>query len=130
MTKHHIEVITSIRRRRRWSREEKERLVAVCLEPGVSVSDIARRAGIHAVQLFRWRKALCQPLSPSVPRFLPIEVVAPSPAPGPVKATPTHAARKKASVVTIELGCGRRIVVESDVDTEALARILDVIERR
>nr|WP_287355684.1 hypothetical protein [Mesorhizobium sp.] len=28
MTKHQIEVITWVERRRRWSREEKERLVA------------------------------------------------------------------------------------------------------
>lgn len=33
-------------------------------------------------------------------------------------------------MVTIELGRGRRIRVESDVDTEALGRILDVVERR
>ncbi len=48
MTKQHIEVITSVERRRRWSREEKERLVAACLEPGASVSEIARSAGIHS----------------------------------------------------------------------------------
>jgi transposase-like protein len=47
MTKQRIEVITSVERRRRWSREEKERLVAACLEPGASVSEIARKAGIH-----------------------------------------------------------------------------------
>jgi len=34
------------------------------------------------------------------------------------------------SIVTIELGGGRRLRVESDVDTEALGRILDVLERR
>ncbi|WP_208247300.1 transposase (plasmid) [Rhizobium sp. T1470] len=43
-----IEVITSVERRRRWSRAEKERLVAACLEPNASVSEIARSAGIHA----------------------------------------------------------------------------------
>ncbi|RVL76322.1 hypothetical protein CN140_28705 [Sinorhizobium meliloti] len=32
----------------RWSREEKERLVAATLEPGASVSDFARSAGIRA----------------------------------------------------------------------------------
>jgi transposase-like protein len=32
MTKHPIEVITSVERRRRWSREDKERLVAACFE--------------------------------------------------------------------------------------------------
>lgn len=53
MTNHQIEVITSVERRRRWSREEKERLVAATFEPGASVSEIARSAGIHVSQLFR-----------------------------------------------------------------------------
>ncbi|MDX0716635.1 hypothetical protein CN059_31900 [Sinorhizobium medicae] len=47
MTKQLVEVITSVERRRRCSREEKERLVAATLEPGASVSEIARSAGIQ-----------------------------------------------------------------------------------
>ena len=39
MTKHPIEVITSVERRRRWSREEKEQLVAACLEPDAVISE-------------------------------------------------------------------------------------------
>ena len=39
MTKQPIEVITSVERRRRWSREDKERLVAACLEPGAVLSE-------------------------------------------------------------------------------------------
>jgi transposase len=130
MTKQHVEVITSVERRRRWSREEKERLVAACLEPDASVSEIARSAGIHVSQLFRWRKELCQISAPSVPQFIPIEIVAALPAPDPVEAKPSPRPRKRTSIVTIELGRGRRIRVESDVDTDALARILDVVERR
>ena len=49
---------TSGRRRRRWSRAEKERIVAAAMEPGVIASAIAREAGIHASQLFRWRQQL------------------------------------------------------------------------
>ena len=67
MTKHPIEVITSVERRRRWSREDKERLVAACLEPGAVLSEIARSAGIHVSQLFRWRKELCRIEEPSTP---------------------------------------------------------------
>ncbi|MBB3660973.1 transposase [Rhizobium sp. BK650] len=128
MTKQHIEVITSVERRRYWSREEKERLVAAALEPGTVVSDVARSAGIHVSQIFRWRKELCQMSAPSVPSFVPTEVVTALPPPNPVEPAPR--ARKKTSIVTIELSRGRRIRVDSDVDTEALGRILDVVERR
>ena len=65
MTKQHIEVITSVERRRHWSREEKERLVAAALEPGTVVSDVACSAGIHVSQLFRRRKELCRISAPS-----------------------------------------------------------------
>ncbi|MFS8057526.1 transposase, partial [Rhizobium sp. BR 317] len=56
MTKHPIEVIASVARRRRCSREDKEPLVAACLEPGAVLSEIVRAAGIHVSQLFRWRR--------------------------------------------------------------------------
>jgi transposase len=35
--------------------------------------------------------------------------------------------RRKRSDVTIELGRGRRVRVDSDIDTEALGRILDCV---
>nr|MDZ8097188.1 transposase [Nostoc sp. DedSLP01] len=129
MTKQKIEVITSVQRRRRWSREDKERLVAACLEPNASVSEIARSAGMHSGQLFRWRRELCQISMPST-QFIPVEVVAALPAPDPVETTAPPRPRRKISIVTIELGRGRRLRVESDIDTEALGRILDVVERR
>ena len=60
MTKTQVEVITSVQRRRRWSRVEKERIVAAALEPGAVASEVAREAGIHTSQLFRWRQQLCK----------------------------------------------------------------------
>ena len=81
-----VEVITSVERRRRWRRSEKERLVAASFEDGVTASEIARDAGIHVSQLFRWRKELCQSasLAPEGTALVPIEVVPVAPAPDPV----------------------------------------------
>lgn len=47
--------------RRRWSDEFKARAVAEALEPGSSVSAIARRLDIHPSQLFGWRRAALGP---------------------------------------------------------------------
>jgi len=58
MTSGRVEVITSVQRRRRWSASEKQDLVAASLEPGASVSTLARQAGIHASQLYGWRRQL------------------------------------------------------------------------
>jgi len=51
-----VEVITGIERRRRWTREEKLALIHQSMEPGQSVSLVARQAGVAASQLFEWRR--------------------------------------------------------------------------
>ena len=51
----HIEVLGQ-ERRRRWSVEEKLTMVRESLEPGQSVSVVARRNGINPNQLFHLRK--------------------------------------------------------------------------
>ncbi len=52
-----VEVITGVQRRRRWTPEQKLEWVRRTMEPGMSVSLVAREAGITASQLFQWRKA-------------------------------------------------------------------------
>jgi len=49
-----------LQRRRRWSQAEKERICAAAMEPGAVASEVARAAGIHTSQLFRWRQVLCE----------------------------------------------------------------------
>lgn len=51
-----VEVITSVQRCRRWSATEKMRMVEESLEPGASVSLVARRHGVNPNQLFTWRR--------------------------------------------------------------------------
>src|SRR5687768_11581268 len=102
MTKSQVEVITSVQRRRRWSVAEKERLVAAAIEPGAVASEVARGAGIHTSQLFRWRQQLCGPPQ-ATPTFTPVTVV-PSPEP-----TPASPSRVTPSVVEIEFVTGARM---------------------
>ena len=51
-----VEVITSVQRRRRWSAEEKARIVQETYAPGMSVSLVARQHGIGPNQVFSWRR--------------------------------------------------------------------------
>jgi transposase len=55
-----VEVITSVQRRRRWSTGEKVRLVEEASLPGMSVSFVARRAGIAPSQLFAWKRRMAE----------------------------------------------------------------------
>src|SRR6478735_4804982 len=119
MTISRAEVITSVERRRRWSQDEKERLVAASLEPGASVSEVARMAGLHVSQLFRWRKELCKHGEASTAPFVPVEIL------------PLAARRRKSQgIIEIDLGSGHRIRVDGDVDGDALRRVLDALVRR
>lgn len=126
MTMARVEVF-SAERRRRWSRSEKERLVAASFEPGVSASDIARSAGVHVSQLFRWRKQLCERVIPAAPpALIPVSAV-PDAATMTVAAPPARS-RRRAGVS--ELSGGRRVRVDRDVDAEALRHVLDAMGER
>ncbi len=54
------EVLSGVQRRRRWTPEEKVRIVEETHLPGMSVSLVARRHGIGAGQLFTWRRLMAQ----------------------------------------------------------------------
>jgi transposase len=56
----HIEIITSVQRRRRWAAAEKVRMVEETFEPGMTVSLVARRHGVAPNQLFTWRRLVAQ----------------------------------------------------------------------
>ena len=75
-----VEVLTGPGRRRRWSADEKARIVAETLVPGARVSEVARRWQICSQQVFGWRRAMRQDLpsvpgkttTPATPSFIPI----------------------------------------------------------
>jgi transposase len=129
MTISRAEVITSVERRRRWSQDEKERLVAASLEPGANVSEVARVAGLHVSQLFRWRKELCRHGEASIAPFVPVEI-GPSAEVAEAPLTTTARRRKSQGIIEIDLGSGHRIRVDGDVDGDALRRVLDALVRR
>lgn len=52
-----IEVLTGPTRRRRWSADQKARIVAETLVPGARVSEVARRWQLSSQQVFGWRRA-------------------------------------------------------------------------
>ena len=55
-----MEVLTGIERRRRWSVEEKIRMVDESRRPGMSVSYVARIHGVAPSQLFTWRRRMAE----------------------------------------------------------------------
>src|SRR3954471_4448297 len=72
------------RARRRWSEEDKRRLVAETLGPGETVHGVARRRGVSASQLFAWRKRYRPEVGRPAPAARVPDFVAVAIAPPPV----------------------------------------------
>jgi transposase len=110
-----LEVITGVGRRRRWSLEDKARIVAESLDPATTSSAVARRYGLHASQLFVWRQQLAASVAPKAPAFVPVVVAEDS-------AAPVEAAGR------MEIALGPVVIrVGADVDAAALRRVLEAV---
>jgi len=120
MTSGRVEVITSVQRRRRWSREEKERIVAAALEPGAVASEVARAAGIHTSQLFRWRQQLCD----RAPVAATLNAVAI--APDPTAALPLP---ERVGTVEIEFATGGRMRISGPVDASTVSALIKALAK-
>ena len=122
MTKTQVEVITSVQRRRRWSRSEKERIVTAAMESGAVASEVARAADIHTSQLFRWRQQLCgREQFPAA--FNPVAVVSES---GPASPVPTP---ERAGVIDIEFATGGRMRITGAVDVSTVAALMKALAK-
>jgi transposase len=55
-----VEIITGTARRRRWSTQDKLRMIEETLLPGESISAVARRHGVVPNLLYRWRRLMTE----------------------------------------------------------------------
>jgi len=139
------------RSRRRWTAEEKRRIVAETRAAGSSVSVVARRHDINANLLFKWKRleeagAPDPPLLEG-PEFVPIGVVGRTDDGGPALLAripglaegeyqdgsgeprrPTGL-ESRAGTIEIDLSDGARLRVDAFVDGRALARVLGALKR-
>jgi transposase len=116
----HIDIRVGVGRRRRWSDEDKGRIVAESYAPGAVVSEVARRHEVTPQHLFVWRKAaragrLALPAEAAA-LFVPV-VVAPE---------KTAVAKPAAALITIEIA-GVVVRVERGVDVGWLVDVLRAV---
>ena len=121
-----IEVLTGPGRRRRWSDDDKARIIAETAQPGAVVTEVARRWQVSPQQVFDWRrqarKALAAATAPAEPAFVPIVVETPVPSsPEPV-AAPAHAT----AAIEVKLA-GAVLRVAPGTDGELLTTVLRAI---
>jgi transposase len=130
------EVISTVRRRRAWSTEEKIAILDAAFRAGGSVAAAADRFDVSRALIYLWRKHVRGGLMPGVTisaagaaAFAPVAVVADVPA----QVTPTSAerpnrVRRHAGVIEVRLVNGRTIRVDESIDPAALARIAAALD--
>ena len=110
-----FEVINGAMGRRRWSADDRARILEETLAPGAVVSAVARRHGLTPQQLFTWRRAARKRLEAEAPpSFVPAVVVTPEPMAAEPKPRVQRQARRRrsaaiemeASGVTVRIGDG------------------------
>ena len=113
-------------RRRRWTEDEKLRIVAESLSGARQGSSTARRHGISRSLLMTWRRQFRAQPAPCMEAgsgFVPAVVLPESPA-------STQPASSSSTRMEIVVSRDRRIIVDAGVDVAALARVLDLLSRR
>lgn len=134
-----VEIITGQERRRRWSTEDKLRIVAETREPGAQIKAVAARNGICESLVYTWRRQEREGvLAPTeTPMFVPVRALE---AAIPTSTPPADLDRRiesqpgalhradHAGTIEIDLGDGRRIRVGDDVNVTALRRVLQALQ--
>lgn len=122
-----IEILGARERRRRWSVEEKLRIVAECDEPGAVLRAVAARYDVYPNLLRTWRRQARQGQlrADQSLRLIPVQV-----AEAPVlvaEASPSLSAKNRPGTVEIALPNGWRVSVGNDVTLTALRRVMSVL---
>jgi transposase len=106
-------------RRRRWTDEEKLRIIAESLSGSRMASATARRHGISRQQIFTWRRLHREGRLGAPSGFMAAKIIS---EPLPQVAEPVSS---RIEIVTAK---GRRIIINRGSDIEAVLRLLRGIE--
>jgi transposase len=119
-----VEILTGPGRRRRWSAEEKSRIVEETQVPGANVSEVARRWQVSPQQVFGWRRAARLDVTAAatttslIPGFVPIITEAAAPVTVPRAASATPVIEVKLAGAVVRVICG----LEDDAQLTAVLR--------
>src|SRR5688500_11447269 len=127
------EILTGPERRRRWSAEEKARIVAETMAPGRRVADVARCHGVSRGLLYTWRRQTC---AAALPDLVPIVMeMAAGPGSLPVAGSSAREQVRKSNalvrepegLIEISLAGDVRVMVRGRVDAKALQAVLTAL---
>ena len=119
-------------RRRRWGIQEKRAIVTEALSSG-NVIATAKRHGIQAQQIYRWRELLDERQGQTA--FLPVSIapdpVPPGPTPVLDQSRQDHSPASmldRSQRIEIVLSAGRRVIAEGGVDVDVMLKLARGLE--
>ena len=118
-----IEVLTGRERRRGYTAAEKSRMIEETFRPGVVVTDAARRLGVDASLLYRWRR-LSEAKPSTAPSFL---VVADTTSEVEERAPVERSSKGR---LEIDFPTGARLRVDGAVDLATLKAAIGALAGR
>ena len=107
--------------RREWPEALKRQMVAETLEPGSSVSIVARRHDVNTNQLFKWRRELLAKAVPAVVEagtMVPVEIMA---------ERPRRRRADRKGIIEIEFGSGARVSLRGEVMPAVLRQVIELL---
>ena len=130
------EIISTVERRRRWTVEEKLKVLNEALSAGASITAVSDRNGVSRSLLYHWlRLARAGQLPgisvnrPSSSGFVPVRIEGGAEA-APAQSPPRSFGppRRRASTIEIALSNGRVVKVEESIDPATLERIIAALD--
>lgn len=135
MADQRVEVLTGTERRRTYTSAEKVRMVEEAFRPGVVVTEVARRLGVHESLLYRWRglmkatgTAMVEPSSFVAVTITPEPTVTEPPVaelPGPVP--PPLPQATSPAILEVILPNGTRLRLEGPVDPALTVAVIGAL---
>lgn len=123
-----VEVITGVERRRRWSDDEKARVLEETMQPGAVISEVARRNDLTPQQLFTWRRQARRTAARLAMVDAPAFVPAVIDDRGAASLTPTaEAAVKPPPVLELEIG-GSSVWVWREADVGLVTAVVRALK--
>lgn len=121
-----VEILTGPERRRRWSDEEKRRIVQATSVAGASVAEVARVHDVSRQQIYHWRRVLgaARRTCAAAVDFVPVALASGPEALGPGERPPPAGEMQ----IEIALAGGRILRAPASLPGAVLKRVIRVVE--
>ena len=113
----HVTLMTGPERRRRWSFEERRRILMAAFTPGAIVADVSREYDVSTSLIYKWRREVVAARAEA--QFVPALIVE-----GPA---PLESAVRPEPAIVVELASGARVTIGATASVSIVSAALRVL---